>query len=46
MRNRNGLGLVAGAALLATLLYALLAVPGLLTDEVSTVPARRLEARR
>ncbi len=46
MRNRNGWKLVTGAALLATLLYALLAVPGLLTDGASTVPAHRLEALR
>lgn len=46
MRTRNGWKLVAGAAVFATLLYALLAAPGLLTDEASTVPLRRLEARR
>ncbi len=46
MRNGNGWKLVTGAALLATLLYVLLAAPGLLTDDASTVPALRLEARR
>ena len=37
---------VLGAALVAAALYAVLAAPGLLVDEVSTVPARHLEARR
>ena len=46
MRTRTGLKLATGAALLATLLYALLAAPGLLTAEASSVPAPRLEARR
>lgn len=46
MRTRTGLKLATGAALLATLLYALLAAPGLLTDEASTVPAPHLQARR
>lgn len=46
MRDRNGWKLVTGAALLATLLYALLAAPGLLADGASLVPAHRQEARR
>lgn len=46
MRNRNGWKLVTGVALFATLLYALLAAPGLLTDGASTVPALHMEARR
>ena len=37
---------VLGAVLVAAALYAVLAAPGLLVDEASTVPARHLEARR
>lgn len=37
---------VLGAVLVAAALHAVLAAPGLLVDEASTVPARHLEARR
>ena len=39
MRTRTRLKLAAGAALLAVILYALAAAPGLLSDRDSLVPA-------
>lgn len=46
MRIRNRLRLAAGAAMLAAVLYSLLAVPGLVSDRDSLVPVRAQEARR
>ena len=46
MRTRNTLRIVAGAAALAAVLYALAAAPGLVSDRDSTVPERSREARR
>ncbi len=46
MRSRNILKLMMGAMLFATLVYAMLAVPGLISDTASTVPAQAQEARR
>ena len=37
---------IVGAVLVAVALYAVLAVPGVLSDRDSTVPARAREARR
>jgi len=38
MRNRTLLKLLLGATLFATLIYAVLTVPGLVSDRDSTVP--------
>ena len=47
MKLRTGLSITAGAALLAAVLYALVAAPGLLSDRDSLVPASAArEARR
>jgi len=46
MGSRNALKLLMGAMLFATLAYALLAVPGLVSDTASTVPAATQEARQ
>lgn len=40
MRIKERLRLVAGAAMLAAVLYGLLALPGLVSDRDSLVPAR------
>ena len=49
-KTKTGLGhairAVLGAVLVAAALYAVLAAPGVLVDEASTVPARHLETRR
>ncbi len=45
-RTSKWLRTVAGALLMAGTLYLVLAVPGLLSDRDSTVPARAHEARR
>lgn len=46
MGKWDGWKLATGAALFATLLYALLAAPGLLTNDASTVPVQHREAQR
>jgi hypothetical protein len=46
MRIRNGLKLVTGAALLAAMLYALLAAPGLVSDRDSLVPVGAMRETR
>lgn len=47
MRMKNRLRLAAGAAMLAAVLYSLLAVPGLVSDRDSLVPVSTTrEARR
>jgi len=46
MRTRNMVRMIAGAVLMAAALYAVLAVPGFVSDMDSTVPARMQEARR
>lgn len=47
MRKGNRLRLVAGATLLAAVLYGLLAAPGLVSDRDSLVPVRaQQESRR
>jgi len=46
MRSRDILKLMMGAMLFATLAYAVLAAPGLISDTASTVPAQAQEARR
>ena len=39
MRRTTGLRILLGSVMLAAVIYAVLAAPGLLTDEASTVPA-------
>lgn len=46
MKTRETLRLVAGAAALAAVLYALAAAPGLVSDRDSTVPPPARDARR
>jgi len=46
MRSKNALKLLMGAMLFATLAYAVLAVPGLISDTASTVPTLPQEAQR
>lgn len=46
MRSRDILKLMMGAMLFATLAYAVLAVPGLISDSASTVPVPAQEARQ
>ncbi len=46
MRKNNRLRLAAGMAMLAAVLYGLLAAPGLVSDRDSIVPAHAREARR
>ena len=46
MRTRTTVRVIAGAALMAAALYAVLAVPGFMSDMDSTVPARMQEARQ
>ena len=41
MKTMRALKSVLGSVLLAAILYAMLAAPGLLTDAASTVPASR-----
>ena len=45
-RMEKALRGIGGAVLMAALLYAALAAPGLLSDRNSTAPARAQEARR
>ena len=45
-RSMDALRAMLGAVLVAAALYAVLAMPGSVSDRDSTVPARRLEARR
>ena len=46
MSKREMVKVVAGALLFATVVYAMLAAPGLLADTASTVPATTQQARR
>jgi len=46
MRSRDVLKLMMGAMLFATLVYAVLAAPGLVSDSACTVPAQTQEARQ
>ena len=39
MKRTTGLRILLGSVMLAAVIYAVLAAPGLLTDETSTVPA-------
>ena len=45
-RMRKALRRIGGAVLMAVALYAMLAAPGLLSDQASTTPAHLHEARR
>ena len=45
MRTKDKLRLVAGAAMLAAVLYGLLAAPGFISDRDSLVPVRAQEVR-
>ena len=46
MKTRNTLRVIAGATLMAAAFYAVLAMPGFVSDGDSTVPPRMQEARR
>jgi len=46
MKHKDMLGMAAGAMLFAILAYALLAVPGLVSDTASAGPGPAQEARR
>ena len=46
MRTKTTMRVIAGATLMAAALYAVLAMPGFVSDRDSTVPARVQEARR
>ena len=46
MKTRNTLRVIAGATLMAAALYAVLAMPGFVSDRDSVVSVRTQEARR